>query len=89
MRIEREAPPRLHVVAQEVHEGWPTVDQYLMGVLQMIPRALTGDPGSREFRAALRVVSERTGILPTRAETVAAMRRLADRGIVLPRGRKP
>lgn len=67
--------------AMSVREGWPTVDQYLARVLPLIPRQIALNPGSREFRAALRSVAKVTGILPTRTETTAAMHRLADRGI--------
>lgn len=66
---------------QHVREGWPTADQYLAHVLPLVPRAVASHPGSREFRGALRAIAAKTGILPTRAETQAAMRRLAERGL--------
>lgn len=62
-------------------EGSPLVDQYLVRILPTIAVIAPGaHSGSAAFRRALRVISEDTGLLPTRSETAAAMRRLARQG---------
>ncbi|MGX1694416.1 hypothetical protein ACWIBQ_03400 [Microbacterium keratanolyticum] len=62
-------------------EGMPLTDQYLLQVLPRVTEIAPGArPGSAEFRRALRAVSATTGLLPTRSETNAAMRRLTQRG---------
>lgn len=71
------------MTAPPVSEGMPLADQYLLTVLpevqQLAPAAAYG---SAAFRRALRAVSVRTGLLPTRTETAAALRRLAARGYI-------
>lgn len=63
--------------------GMPLVDQYLLRVLPIATERAGGAPyGSAAFRAALRDISETTGLMPTRTETAAAVRRLAARGLI-------
>lgn len=53
-------------------ERLPLAAQYLAQVLPSIPLAVRRHPGSREFRAALLAISERTGLMPTRREIAEA-----------------
>lgn len=66
-------------------EGMPLVDQYMLRVLPAVTARSGGAPaGSSAFRRALRELSEQTGLMPTRAEMNAALRRLAARGMIGP-----
>lgn len=63
--------------------GMPLVDQYLLRVLpEAARRSNHAQYGSAAFRMALRELSETTGLMPTRTETAAAVRRLTARGLI-------
>lgn len=62
-------------------EGRPLAEQYLARAVRLLPAEVVQHPGSREFRAALRDLSEKTGLLPTRSETRRALRQLEARGV--------
>lgn len=60
--------------------GLSVAEQYLARVLPLIPADVRIHPGSKAFRLALREISERTGIMPSRRETARAIRALGARG---------